>query len=104
MTISDFRLKLDTLTEYVTRVRRTKPLTVLMNGKGRRYGCMIVEDGTFLLEDEEPYTLHGNSYSVPIKNVAWIIGLSSSVRKEALPLSVYSSYKIVRSGGYNVYI
>lgn len=96
MRISNFWFRLDTLTEYVTRVRKTKPLTGLMNGKGRRYMGELIEDGTFILEDEEPYTLYENSHRVLIKNVALIKGLSIRNRKEILPLSVYDGHDVFR--------
>ena len=96
MTISDFWFRLDTLSEHVTQARRTKPLTGLMNGKGRRYVGELIEDGTFLLDEEEPYNLYENSHRVLIKNVALVNGLSIKNRKEILPLSVYDGYGTFR--------
>ena len=96
MKISNFWFRLDTLSEYVTRARRTKPLNSLMNGKGRRYVGELIEDGTFLLDEEEAYVLYENSHRVLIKNVALVKGLSIMNRKEILPLSVYDGYGVFR--------
>ena len=83
MTISDFWFRLDTLSEHVIRARRTKPLTGLMIGKGRRYVGELIEDGTFLLDEEEPYILYMNSHRVLIKNVALVKRLSIKNRKKS---------------------
>lgn len=88
-TISDFMLnKLYTLSEYVSRVRRTESLTGLITGKGRYIGKATEDDD--LYEEEYPYNLYEHSYAVQIEIAILTKGLSSKGRRKILPLSVYS--------------